>query len=75
MRCAPDMRSGAQSRWPTRKPPGSRTLAYGPRTDDQYARKPYRLARYAAPCMVNLPESAIVRAVAWPGRTTARITF
>jgi hypothetical protein len=37
--------------------------------------KPYRLARYAAPCMVNLPESAIVRAVAWLGQAAARITF
>jgi hypothetical protein len=36
---------------------------------------PYRLARYAALCVVNLPESAIVRAVAWLGQAAARIIF
>lgn len=31
-------RPGGHSRWPTRKPPGSRTEAYGPRPRDQYRR-------------------------------------
>ena len=70
----PLTRSGAQSRWPTRKPPGSRTLAYGPRTDDQYARKTLPAGSLYG-TMVNLPESAIVRAVAWLGQAAARITF